>query len=54
MADDYVCARCLCFVPAGEEERVGLVLYCQGCAKEYQEDADIKAVLESAGAHPSC
>lgn len=52
--ENYVCARCLCLIPAGDEERVGLVLYCPGCAEEYQDDEDIKAMLESAGAHPSC
>ena len=52
--ENYVCARCIRLIPAGDEERVGLVLYCPGCAKEYQEDAEINALIQSAGAHPSC
>lgn len=55
MSDDttkYICARCLTPIDAGKAERVGLVLYCSGCAKEYQDDVVIAAMLKSQGGEP--
>jgi len=36
-------------VPAEDVERVGLVVYCPSCAKEFREDAEIEALMNDHG-----
>lgn len=40
-----VCARCGHTMKETDAERVGLVLFCPGCAKDYCDDAEIQELL---------
>ncbi len=43
------CARCGRTMKESEAERVGLVVYCPGCAQDYRDDAEIEGLLAHHG-----